>query len=203
MVRTASASTRTRPVTRRRSLLRITIGATVVLAAPLMFATITLRDELPHSVLTAGKALPVGHPVTREDLRSVEAAAPGAILALQADRVVGRLTSMPVAKGALITESVLGESAYPPPGQGLVGVAVRPGQLPQRLARGVTVNVVVDADPTTDTKPLKPMTAVVAEVTPPASAQQPTLVDLLMTKENAQVVASAGDRIRLVQVGAE
>lgn len=101
-------------------------------------------DRLP--VLAVARTVPVGSVVTTADL--TEARIPtdpslSPIPVAEMGSVVGEVAAVPLQPGTLLTRGELTTTAGPAPGQQLIGVLLKPGQLPARaLAPGQAVLMV-------------------------------------------------------------
>ena len=121
--------------------------------------------------------------------------------------MVGRTLRLPVAANTLLSESMLGPAAWPPAGQSLVAVAVKPGRAPDGLAAGahVLVLVVPTQSGTGSSAGANPPTrcrcrATVVSVTA-ADGTGATVVSLLMTSPDAVRVAGAPGEVALIVQG--
>lgn len=177
------------------------LGLTVgfALAALVWHANSTQRD--PALALAAG--VDRGDMITAEDLEVVYLGTDDRVARLDPSRsvdVIGRIAAADLEAGTIITASnVVGLPALGP-GEGVVGLALDPGQYPAgRVSPGDRVNVVV---------PGEDDTAVIAESAVVFSAediggQGRKFVSLQAGEEDANRVASAAESgpVRLVLVG--
>ena len=130
---------------RRRSLVLIAGGLTVALAGALLFALLHVRLDKRVPVLAVARPVAVGQVVRDADLRVVQVSAERGLQLLGGDsrgRVVGRVAVVPLVPGSLLIPSHLGASLPVEPGKAVVGVALRPGQMPSVLRPGHRVLVV-------------------------------------------------------------
>jgi hypothetical protein len=133
------------PARRRRPAL-LALGVALAAAGGLLAATLTMRagDRVP--VLAVARSVAVGDVVSANDLTEARIAidpnlAP--IPAGQLDSVVGKVATVPLQPGTLLTRSELTATAVPAAGRQLVGVLLKPGQLPARpLAPGQPILIV-------------------------------------------------------------
>lgn len=133
---------------RRRSVPLLVVGVVVVGGCVLVSAQVAARAGHRLPVLAAARDVPVGRVVTPADLRVVRVAAdPGVrlVAASERGRVVGRPAVVPVAAGDLLPASLAGAVRVFSAGQSVVGLAVKAGQYPPGLARGVRVRIVMAA----------------------------------------------------------
>ena len=126
-------------------------GIAVVLAGALAGALAMGSGRDSHQILVAARLVSAGEVMTANDVRAVEvsgapgfASTPTARLA----SVVGRVASVPIAAGAVITSDQFRLRQSAPPGAALVGVVLEPGALPTPdLRYGDSVQVMVSATP--------------------------------------------------------
>lgn len=142
------------PATRRRFTWRrvLTAGA-VLIAAGGGYAAGHFTAPTPprsQSLLVTSVPLPAGARLTSADLSVVtvqtgDRPPPGALSAAMAGAVTGLVTSTAVPQGTFLSRSLLaGSGAVPGPGQALVGLALKPGQVPAGgLADGQQVLIVL------------------------------------------------------------
>ena len=203
---------RPRPIGRRAGR-RMAAGVLLVLAAVVVFWQVDLRHDPRQAVLAMARPVPAGQVITEADLRTVRVAPdPGLHLlpAAERDRVVGRTAAVPLATGSLLTGEQVGPVAWPPPGQAVVAVAVKPGHAPAGLTPGARVVVLVVPAPTgtTSTAPagtagpggVRALATVVALTQGPDQAST-QVVSLLLAAEAAEQVAAAPGDVSLVWRG--
>jgi len=204
---------RPRPIGRRAGR-RMAAGVLLVLAAVVVFWQVDLRHDPRQAVLAMARPVPAGQVITEADLRTVRVAPDSGLHLLPAaerDRVVGRSAAVPLAAGSLLTGEQVGPVAWPPPGQAVVAVAVKPGHAPAGLTPGARVVVlVVPAQTTgaTSTAPagtagpggVRAMATVVALTQGPDQAST-QVVSLLLSAEAAEQVAAAPGDVSLVWRG--
>jgi hypothetical protein len=124
------------------------IAAGVALVALAVLANVYLFRTSGHRVLVVRVArnVPVGQQLVRADLdTSSVAVGPGVqvIPGRQLGEVVGRRAAVDLRSGTLLTASQVTAQLTPEPGQALVTVAVKPGQLPPGgLAPGSQIRIV-------------------------------------------------------------
>lgn len=135
-----------RAARRRRRLPFTALGGLLVIVCVLAYAYGAVRLGDRVQVLAVARSVAAGQPITAADLKQVSAAQdPGVQLipAEQAAQVVGRTAVVPLLPGTLLTPSLVGEAAFPPPGKVSASLALKPGQYPQGLATGARVAVYV------------------------------------------------------------
>jgi hypothetical protein len=160
-------------------------------------------DRVP--VLAVAVPIARGETLTNADLRIVYVASDDQIATLGSDRtaeVVGRVASVDLAPGTLLTSGLVEPALAVQPGSGVVGLALDPGQFPARgIAPGDRVDVVAPVDTVAGggADSVLVRGATVFAVDELASDQ--LLVSLLMDEGDAQAVAAnATSPLRLVLV---
>jgi hypothetical protein len=142
------------PAPRRRLRPRTVIaaGAAIIVVAAAYAAGHFTAPGPPalRSLLVTSAPLAAGTPLTRADLSVVQVPADdqvpaGALAAAAASRVTRLVTRTALAPGTFLSDSLLASSGeMPGPGQALVGLALKPGQVPAGgLADGQSVLVVL------------------------------------------------------------
>jgi hypothetical protein len=63
--------------------------------------------------------------------------------AAQRGTVVGRTAALPLPAGVLVSAQQLGQVAWPPAGQSVIAVGIKPGRAPAGLTAGTQVTVIV------------------------------------------------------------
>jgi hypothetical protein len=197
-------------VRRRRSTPHIVLGALLVLACAVAFAVTALRVDPRTAVLALARSVPAGHTLSAADLtvvRIVPDPALAVVAETQQTSVVGRTLRLPVAANTLLSESMLGPAAWPPSGQSLVAVSVKPGRAPDGLAAGAHVQVLVvptqsNTGGSTGGNPGNPVqvSATVVSVSA-ADGAGASVVSLLMTSPDAIRVAGASGEVALIVQG--
>lgn len=89
-------------------------------------------------VLAVARPVPVGQLIAAEDLAVARVAADPALHPVpvsQRSQIVGRAAAVELRPGTLLTSEEITDAPVPATGEQLVGVAVRPGQLPARGVR--------------------------------------------------------------------
>jgi hypothetical protein len=116
----------------------------------LSFAIITIRLDHRVAVLAVARPVAAGQMFTAADLTVVPAAddpATGLIPASQAAQVVGQHAAVPLLAGTFLTRALVGQIAFPPTGQVVSSLALKPGQCPQGLQPGAQVDIFILANP--------------------------------------------------------
>ncbi|SFK89060.1 hypothetical protein SAMN05421835_1425 [Amycolatopsis sacchari] len=203
-------SARLRGTGRRRSLPHLLLGALLVLACAGGFVLFSLDSGDRQAVLALARDVPVGHLLTRQDLRQVNAALDPAIAAVgvdQAATVVGKPMAASLPAGTLLTPRSVGDATVPPAGQAIAALALKPGQFPPEVTAGARISVVfVPAQAGTATGPPADAGAVwPAVVTSVAGTpnDQTTVVSVQLTEPAArQVAAVPAGQLAIVMLAA-
>jgi hypothetical protein len=128
-----NAGRRRRPAVWVAGVALIAVGAAVATSA-------ALSAGAKHDVLALSRSVPAGRLLTAADVRTVRVAADSSVATVPAaeeSSVVGQRTSVDLVANSLLTNAALGGGGVPGKGQALLGVALKPGQLPARsLSRG-------------------------------------------------------------------
>lgn len=162
-------------------------------------------------VVEVVKHVPVGHVITRDDLSTLDVA--GGVTAIAGshlDSVVGKVAAVELLPNTLLQRAMVSDSSPFPAGSAMVGVELKPGQLP---ATGVNVggSVQVLSLPSKDISAAKAGgqsptvlvdSAVVYATAPDPSATGGWLVTLVVPKADAAAIAAASSAglVALVQV---
>jgi SAF domain len=165
-------------------------------------------------VVVVIRDVPAGHVIGRSDVSTVDVA--GAVTAIggsRIDSVVGQVATVELLPNMLLQRSMLTSSSPLPASDAMVGVEVKPGQLPANgLADGATVQVLQlpSKETVTAAGSSAALTAIVlaARVTVYGSASDPSqtggmLVTLIVPRHASSAVAAASGAglVALVQVG--
>jgi len=160
-------------------------------------------------VLALVGPVPAGEPISAADLTVAHVAADPALNPVPASEegtVTGRLAAVDLRPGTLLTREELSTVGIPAAGQALIGVSLKPGQLPARpLSRGDRVLVVptVGQTPSQDPAGVKAagagLPAVVSEVGAAAS-DGTAVVDLVINQGDGPGLAQAASAGRLYLV---
>lgn len=195
---------------RRRRVPYLVVGVllVVVCAAGAVIAVLLAGEREP--MLTLARPVTVGHVLTPQDLRQVPLSADSGtdlIPASQASSVIGQPFAYALPAGTLLSRSALGHPEIPPPGQGVVAVAVKAGQAPPDLASGTRVSVIVtpgnsSSTGSTSAAPGGPWQATVVRVVPQANDQSTVVALQLPTASAQQVAAIPTGQLSLVAVPA-
>ncbi len=168
------------------------------------------RETAPPPTTTAAlettTAVPAGASLTAADLRTVHLTTNerGLVPADQATSALGLVARTYLPTGALVRRSSLTTAgAVPSRATTLVGLALKPGQLPDGVRVGDRVEIVVVPSPDSSGAPPKPRSTVTAPVWGVASQPSDTTVTVAVPADIAPdlaAAASAGD-IAVVDLG--
>ncbi|GGM29070.1 hypothetical protein GCM10011608_12200 [Micromonospora sonchi] len=216
VTRQAGAAVPSRPG--RRSSRRVVLGALLVLATVVVFWQVDLRVNADQSYLAVARPVSAGQVIADADLRVVRVANASGLALLPAgerSQWVGRSAVVPLAAGSLLTAEQVGPVAWPPAGQAVIALPVKPGRAPAGLAAGARVVVLVVPavtagqpvpQPGSSTGPnsvagVRRGVATVVSVEAGADQVGSQLVTLLLAADTAEAVASASGDVSLVQLG--
>lgn len=195
----------------RRNGKRVALGVLVVVATVVTFWQVDLRRHAEDSFLAVARPVAAGQAIEDADLRVVRIANTSDLHLLPAGerpQIVGRTAAVPLAAGSLLTATQVGDAAWPPAGQAVIAVPVKPGRAPAALAAGTRVVVLVtDAavQGTTgrsgDAEAPRRATATVVSMTDGGDQAGGQLVTLLLDAKQAESVAAASGDVALVQLG--
>lgn len=194
-----------RPSGRRRSVPHLLVGVLLVLVCAVAFLLITVQSGGRRAVLVLARPVTVGQVLTVADLRPVDVGvddgAVGVVAADAAASVVGRPAATSLPAGALLSPALVGAPLLPGPGQAVVAVAVKPGQVPAEVSAGAAVLVV--AQPAASPLPgaalpgsvrsadsVPGWSAVVTSVSPSSADGQVMVASLRMRQADAREVAA-------------
>ncbi len=193
----------------RRSGRRVAAGLLLVLATVVTFWQVDLRRHADEQFLAVARDVPAGQVITDADVRVARVANPSGLALVSAQRraeVVGRTAAVPLAEGSLLVSAQVGPAAWPPAGQAVIAVPVKPGRAPAGLAAGSRVVVLV-APPAgqqasqTQNSGARRAVATVVSVAAGADQVGTQLVTVLLPADAAEAVASAAGDVSLVQLG--
>ncbi len=186
----------------------LTLGLLVVGIFALAGAWFYSNASEADQVLALSGPVERGAVITRSDLMVVDVSTDDLVNVLAGDQaalVVGNIALTDLSAGTLITSDLFVSRAPIAAGDGIVGLALSPGQFPTLSLRpGDVVRVVAtprQGDDTADQSLLADAAEVVG--VKPIGVQGQLFISLSMTTDEADVVSAAAsqDRVRLIQVG--
>lgn len=201
---------RLEPARRRVRLPEMAVGLIVVLGFALAAVLWQLNAVQKDPVLALANDVSRGEVIEADDVRVVYVASDDPIAHLassQSATVVGRIARSDLPAGALLTRDAVSDGPAVEAGQGVVGLALEPGQVPSsRLRTGDLVNVVTAGAPTTSAS--SSTDEVIVERAEVFAVEELTasgrlFVSLKASEADANKVAAAAERgpVRLVMVG--
>ena len=116
---------------RRRGLLALAVALVVVGALGASYLATSLSRTT--SVIAVARLVPRGQELTAADLVEARITVDPALAPIpfaDRDNVVGKVAATDLTAGSLLTRQDLTAERFPPPGRDLVGVGVKPAQLP-------------------------------------------------------------------------
>lgn len=192
----------------RRSVPHLLVGVFLVAVCALAFAVTSLRTDPRAAVLALARPVEAGHVLSDGDLVVTRVAADPTVAVVPASErgsVVGRTVTMPLPARGLLSPEVVGPAAWPPAGQSVIAVGVKPGRAPAGAVAGARVVVLVippasaSAVQAPGAGPLQAEATVVAARSGEAAGT--TVVSLLMTSSDAVRIAGASGEVALVVTG--
>jgi hypothetical protein len=196
--RLASLSRRRRPAVWGLGLALVCVGAALA-------AVMTLAAGGRVAVLSVVRPVAAGEAVTNADLGVARVPTDpqlDPIPAAERQSVVGRLADVDLRQGTLLTRNQLTSVAIPGPGQAVVGVPLRPGQLPARPLRPGDKILVIEtpgpgATATSQAPSVEPVRGAVVVATGPPGADGSVVVDLVVSEDDSIALAGAAAAGRL------
>jgi hypothetical protein len=164
-VSSAAAPIPTPRVVRERSVRRGRLGIAVALMAVFALTAVALFGYVSHTqpYLALARDVPVGAQLTAADLVTVHLNPAPELKAVPTSRtntVVGKYASVALLSGMLLTDVALVDKPFPAPGEQVVGLSLKPGQMPSTPLRpGAPVLLVATGDESATTQGNKPATA--------------------------------------------
>lgn len=194
---------RVTPPRRQRRPALIVLALLLVLVSAALTAALFLRVGGRVAVLAVARPVPVGHPITDADLAEVRISPDPALHTIPAagrDRVVGQVATVSLLPGALVTPETLTATAVPGPGQAVVGMALKPGQMPAEDLKSGDRVMLVRTPPTGAGQATQPAEEASSNVlveraqvfgARPAETGDSTVVSVVVRRSEAVTVARA------------
>jgi hypothetical protein len=184
--------------TRERRPGYIALAVLLIVGLAALGAYLYVQAGVKTPVVKVVRAVPAGHRIDRADLST--AAVAGSVTAVAGsnlDNVVGKTAAVPLLPDMLLMRSMVTDASPLSASVSLVGVALRPGQLPDGLASGDTVAVLATPGKDAAGGPVGLSrvlvdSAKVYSVRPDPSAGGGTLVSLLVPVSSVPAVTAAG-----------
>ncbi len=202
----AASRFRLSPPGRRVQVPQLVVAILVVAVSALAGVVVFSQASAREPVLALANPVERGQMLTADDLRVVYVASEDPVATVSADALgslVGRLAVADLEEGTIVTAVFFVDREVVAAGEGVVGLALSPGEYPTlRLAPGDVVDVIATGAPAGETGGVLAPRAVVFEVSE-LGTQGSRFVSLRMpadiAAEVAQTAASGG--VRLVLVG--
>lgn len=183
------------------------VGLVIVAVFALAGTWFYANSTNPEGVLALRNPIDRGSVISADDLRVVQISSDDALNVLDRDEasaIVGQIALNDLSAGTLITVDHVAERAAIEPGDGVVGLALDPGEYPTLSLRpGDTVRV-VEVPGLSESDAGDVVLAAQAEIIDVATigVQNQLFVSLSVDTSEADAIARSGarDRVRLVQV---
>ncbi|WUD70294.1 SAF domain-containing protein [Streptomyces sp. NBC_00510] len=188
---------------RRRRPGLIALSVALIAGGGLSGAVLYASSGQRTAVVVVTRDVPVGSQITRDDLGTASLAldpAVQSVKASKADSLVGRRAAIGLKAGSLLAPSQVTTRSLLGPGEQLVGVGVKPSQLPATpLVPGQRVLIVSTPDPdavsgpgsaSVDDSTPKTLAATVVAVGRPATATGVVVVDVAVPAADGPALAS-------------
>ena len=141
-----------RPVRTRRSWIWVAGAAALILAGGLLSVFLYTSLGHPDEVFAVTRSIPRGTTITADDLTSLALASgqrSPAISTSSPSEVIGKVTTVDLPKGSLITPASIAATQQVPAGRALVGLSLKPSRLPaEPLVAGSHLEIVPIASDT-------------------------------------------------------
>lgn len=203
--RTASRF-RLQPPGRRVQVPQLVVAVLVVAVSALAGVVVFSQASAREPVLALANPVERDQVLAAEDLQVVYVASEDPVATVSADALgslVGRLAVADLEEGTIVTPAFFVDRELVAPGEGVVGLALSPGEYPTlRLAPGDAVDVIATGGALGETGGVLASGAVVFEVAD-LGTQGTRFVSLRMPADSAADVAraAAAGTVRLVLVG--
>jgi len=188
------------PVRTHRSVGWLFGGIALVVVGALVGAFLFTANSHTEKVWVVTKPIARGTTITPQDLGTIsiaEGQSTAAIPFSETNSPAGKVATVDLPKGSMLTGQSVASQLAVPNGQALVGLALKPSQLPaQPLAAGdkieiVQVNTTQGTGTTASTGPAQTISGVVSDTEPPAQGSSGTwVVDVLVSQTVAAQVTS-------------
>lgn len=185
---------------RRRRPGLIALSAALIAAGGLSGAVLYSSSGQRTSVVVVARDVPIGAQITRADLTEASLALDPAVKTVKASgeqKLIGQRAAVNLKAGSLLAPSQVTRKTLVGPDETLVGVSLKPSQLPAtRLAPGQKVLIVSTPDPTAaagktdDGSVPKSLTATVVTVGDPQTGTGTVTVDVAVPAGDGPALAS-------------
>jgi Flp pilus assembly protein CpaB len=188
----------------------VAVAVLLIVGFALAGAVLYSRAGSKTPVVVAAHGVAAGQTISRADLSTVAIAGPvRAIAAADLGSVVGKTAAVGLVAGQLLNRAMLSDGPAVGPGQAMVGLSLKPGQLPgDGLSAGDPVEVVQLPGRDTAAGGGSPAATVLVDVArvfalrPDESAGGQMIVTLLVDRKVAPAIAAAGSagQVGLIKV---
>lgn len=157
-------------VVRERTVRRGRLGLAIALMAVFALGAVALYGYVSQTraYLAVARDVPVGARLTAADLVTVHINPDVGLAQVPSSRaqtVVGKYTSIALLSGMLLSEAALVDKPFPAPGEQVVGLSLKAGQMPSTPLRpGASVLLVATAEASAPDKPAAPAPTIRATV---------------------------------------
>lgn len=157
-------------IVRERTVRRGRLGVAIALMAVFALAAVALYGYVSKTqpYLAVAKDVQIGSRLTADDLVTVHINPDPGLSPVPASRrqaVIGKYTSIALLSGMLLSEQALVDKPFPAPGEQVVGLALKAGQMPSAPIRpGAAVMLVATPEDSGSDKPAAPAPTIRATV---------------------------------------
>lgn len=141
------------PVRTKRSRIWVAGATALILAGGLLSVFVYTSLGHPDEVFAVARSIPRGTTITADDLTSLALASgqrSPAISTTTPSEVIGKVTTVDLPKGSIVTPAAIAATQQIPAGRALVGLSLKSSQLPaEPLVAGNRVEIVPIASDTT------------------------------------------------------
>lgn len=128
-----SRALRLEPVARERSVPWMVIGILLIAGGALLFVLLAGRLDERQPVLAMRRAIPAGQVIRNGDLKVVKLSVDGRLSGIPSSmraEIVGKPAATDLAADTLLARASVGTGEGLSPGKAVIGLALKPGQLP-------------------------------------------------------------------------
>jgi len=134
------------PVRTRRSWVYAAGAAALIIVGGVASVFIYSTSLHTQQVFVIAKSIDRGDTITKDDLTTIDVAAgqrTDGVAAADSSSLIGKVATVDLPKGSLLTRSAVASALPVPDGQALVGLSLKPAQLPsQQLVAGDRIEIV-------------------------------------------------------------
>jgi hypothetical protein len=210
----APSGMRISPTKPRRNSALIAVGVLLMVGCGLIAAVLQMRATTKTAVLTVAHQVPVGQVVRSSDLSTVSVSVSGGdglrvIPAADRSSVVGRTAVVALMPGTLVSRSQIGDGSAVTKGKVVIGLSLKPGQMPTSNLKAGDQVVLVSTTPANqaaDAGANQPRAAVLVDratvfgVEGGSRNNDNTTVSVLIDEADAPAVAAAASASQVTLV---